>query len=53
MLRSLEDISTEIGATHWQCVGQGLYAACGTKGMALAAFQGAGLYVTKMLFLFT
>lgn len=53
MLRSLEDISIQIGATSWQCVGKGLYAAVGTKGMALAAHEGAGLYTTKMLFMFT
>ena len=53
MLRSLEDISIQIGATAWQCVGQGLYAAVGSKGMCLAAHEGAGLYTTKMLFLFT
>jgi len=53
MLRTLEDFSIEIGATNWQCVGQGLYAAIGTRGMALVAHKGAGLYEAHMLYLFT
>jgi hypothetical protein len=53
MLRTLEDFSLEIGCSNWQCVGQGLYASVGTRGMALVAHKGAGLYKARVLQLFT